>query len=170
MYYTGIGSRETPQEVLDSFMRIARYLSTKEYVLRSGGADGADLAFERGCDMVNGNKEVYLPWKGFNNSKSNLIVSEGKAFEIAAKYHPYWHNLKEGAKKLQARNSHQVLGRDLNTPSSFVICWTKGGKDLGGTVQAIRIARDNGIKVFNAGGYDTVREFEKDLAKYLKEV
>lgn len=168
IYYAGIGSRETPQEVLDSFMRIARYLANEGYTLRSGGAEGADLAFEKGCDMSNGYKEIYLPWKGFNGSKSNIVVSEGKAFEIAAKYHPYWHNLKDGAKKLQARNSHQVLGKDLNTPSSFIICWTKGGKDVGGTAQAIRIARDNGIRVFNAGGYTTVREFEVDLAKCLK--
>lgn len=168
MYYTGIGSRETPQEVLRSFMRIAKYLAKEGYTLRSGGADGADLAFEHGCYMASGKMEIYLPWKEFNGSKSNLVVSEGKAFEIAAKYHPYWHNLKDGAKKLQARNSHQVLGLDLNTPSSFVICWTKGGKDIGGTAQAIRIARDYKIKVFNAGGYDTVIAFEKDLAKYLK--
>lgn len=168
MYYAGIGSRETPEEVLDSFIRIARYLGKNGYTLRSGGADGADLAFEKGCSEVFGKKEIYLPWSGFNNSHSNMVLNNPKAFEIAAKYHPYWHNLKDGAKKLQARNSHQVLGYDLDTPSSFVVCWTKGGKDVGGTAQAIRIARDFEIRVFNAGTYETVRDFEKDLAKYIK--
>ena len=117
MYYAGIGSRETPQEVLDSFIRIGKYLANEGYTLRSGGAEGADLAFERGADSINGNKEIYLPWKRFGNSESNLVVSDGAAFEIAAKYHPYWNNLKTTSKKLQARNSHQVLGKDLNTPS-----------------------------------------------------
>lgn len=170
MYYAGIGSRETPDDVLKSFIRIAKYLAKEGYILRSGGAGGADLAFENGCDVEGGKKEIYLPWRCFNGSYSSLILSNPKAFDIAAKYHPYWHNLKDGAKKLQARNSHQVLGKNLETPSSFIICWTKGGKDIGGTAQAIRIARDNDIKVFNAGAYDTVLEFERDLAKYLKSI
>lgn len=59
--------------------------------------------------------------------------------------------LKDGAKKLQARNSHQVLGLDLNTPSDFIICWTKGGKGIGGTGQALRIAKAYNIPIFDCG-------------------
>ena len=93
--------------------------------MRSGGAKGADKAFEIGCDNYNGQKEIYLPWKGFEGSDSNLIVKDSKAFEI------------DGTRKLQARNSHQVLGLDLNTPTKFVICWTKNGKDQGALVRLL---------------------------------
>lgn len=82
--YAGIGSRETPKEFLDLFTRVAKYLSTKNCVLRSGGAKGSDKAFELGATK----KEIYLPWRGFEDSNSNLIVKDERAFEIAEKYHP----------------------------------------------------------------------------------
>ncbi len=49
--YAGIGSRDTPASILDLMTRIARRLSAREpwgYTLLSGGAAGADSAFERG--------------------------------------------------------------------------------------------------------------------------
>ena len=45
-YYTGIGSRKTPENILKKFKDIATFLETKQYILRSGGAEGADSAFE----------------------------------------------------------------------------------------------------------------------------
>lgn len=168
MYYTGIGSRNTPEKVLDLFTNIAKYLATKDFILRSGAADGADSAFEKGCDIVNGPKEIYLPWRGFNNSKSQLIVEDVDAFEIARKYHPYWTNLKAGAKKLQARNSHQVLGLDLHTPSEFIICYTENGKREGGTGQALRIAEDYHIPIFDVGAYDDIFNFRIDFWRFLE--
>ena len=138
--------------------------------MRSGGAEGADLAFEQGADRVNGQKEIYLPWKGFNNSSSDLVVTNQKAFDIAEKYHPYWKNLKDAAKKLQARNSCQVLGKDLCTFSDFVICYTKNGQGKGGTGQAIRIAKRMGIDVFDAGAYENLDVFYKDVISFVDDL
>ena len=70
MFYTGIGSRKTPKTILKLFTEVAIYLSKQGYILRSGGAKGADQAFERGAAK----KEIYLPWRNFENNKSNLIV------------------------------------------------------------------------------------------------
>lgn len=166
LYYAGIGSRETSQEFLDLFTRVAKYLSTKDCVLRSGGAKGSDKAFELGAT----HKEIYLPWKGFEGNNSNLIVKDERAFEIAAKYHPRWNYLSQVARLLQARNSHQILGNDLNSPSDFVICWTKGGKGGGGTGQAIRIAKDYNIPVFDCGKYANVKECAIELKNFLDEI
>ena len=152
IYYAGIGSRETTQEILEHFEYIAGVLANKGFILRSGGAKGADSAFEKGCDRVKGMKEIFLPWRGFENSTSQLFNISDEAIKIAATYHPYWYNLSQGAQKLQARNSYQVLGYNLNTPSNFIICYTKGGKGSGGTGQAIRIAKANNIPVFDFGG------------------
>lgn len=163
-FYAGIGSRETPKHVQEYFYNLAAFLASRGYILRSGGAD---KAFELGCDKVHGQKEIYLPWAKFEGSTSNLIVSNPKAYDIAKSLHPYWDNLSMGAKKLQSRNSHQVLGFDLETPSQFAICWTKGGKGLGGTGQALRIARHYGIPVFDAGAYETVDEVKKELKQFL---
>lgn len=162
VYYAGIGSRRTPVEFLDMFVQASAYMSRLRYVLRSGGADGADLAFERGA----GAKEVYLPWVGFNGSSSGLLPLP-EAFRVAEKYHPRWNYLNQGSKKLMARNVHQVLGRDLNTPSSFIVCWTPCGSGSGGTGQALRIARDYGIPVFDCGRFGSVAECVPELRKFM---
>ena len=52
MYYAGVGSRETPQDVLKIMWKIGKHLADKGYTLRSGGARGADAACENGCDIV----------------------------------------------------------------------------------------------------------------------
>lgn len=168
IYYAGIGSRETPNDILIIFEIIGKYLANKSYILRSGHALGSDQAFEKGCDTVEGKKEIYLPWKGFENSKSNLILEDIEAYKIAEKYHPYWFNLSQGAKKLQARNSHQVLGKDLNTPSNFIICWTKKGKGQGGTGQAIRIAKAYDIPIFDAGKYDNIGTIKNEVKRFIE--
>lgn len=169
-YYAGIGSRETPGEVLDVFIILGKFLAKHNYILRSGHAPGADITFENGCDIVNGKKEIYLPWSRFEGSNSNLIVKDDRAFEIAEKYHPYWARLSQGARKLQARNSHQVLGLDLSTPSNFVICWTKNGKGTGGTGQAIRIAKAYNIPVFDFGKYKDIEEGKNEFKIFFKTI
>jgi hypothetical protein len=167
IYYAGIGSRETPSDILCYFEKVSAFLARKDFVLRSGHAKGADQAFENGCDKAKGKKEIFLPWKSFEGSISDLIVKDIKAFEIGEKFHPNWNRLPDGARKLQARNSHQVLGWDLNTPSSFIICWTEGGWGQGGTGQALRIASHYNIPIFDAGSYSDVDSIKLYLKSFL---
>ena len=153
--YAGVGARKTPPEILQSMCEIAEHLAQCGYQLRSGAADGADSAFERGCDRAGGSKQIYLPWKGFNNHTSRLYPPTAEALQIAQRYHQAWHGLRSSVKKLMARNSYQVLGHDLTTPVQFVLCWTPDGattktsRQTGGTGQAIRIAAAHDIPVFN---------------------
>jgi hypothetical protein len=72
IYFAGIGSRETPIDVLDIMQKLSIVFAKKGWILRSGHAPGADQAFEKGCDKVNGPKEIYIPWKGFEGSTSDL--------------------------------------------------------------------------------------------------
>lgn len=161
-YVTGIGSRETPQEVGKLIIDvICPRLIRDGYILRSGGADGADSYFEMGYIKYHGEMDIYLPWKGFNNNPSNLYIGNSAldyqgALDIASKYHPRWNYLTDGARKLHTRNVFQILGRTLDNKSDVVICWTPDGcttnkttKDTGGTGQAIRIAYDYGIPIKN---------------------
>lgn len=147
--YTGVGSREIPKSVIGRIHIISRFLAGKGWTLRSGGADGADTAFEVGCDEGHGNKEIYLPWKGFNKSTSPLYTIPKEAFEIAATIHPNYTLLSVGAKRLHARNVLQVLGQDLSSPSDLVVCWTLDGKKSGGTRTAIVLAEYHKIPVIN---------------------
>lgn len=166
--YTGIGSRDIPQEIYSLFTKLGSSLAKCGYTLRSGGADGSDKAFEVGCDKYKGLKEIYVPWKGFNGSESELYNITDEMYRMAEKYHPYWNNLKNGAKKLHARNCSQILGNDLKTPTGFVICYTKDGKLQGGTAQALRIANDYKIKVFNAGLYGDLDNFVNDIKEWVE--
>lgn len=164
-FYAGIGSRATPNDILKEMEEMAQYLEKQGYILRSGGAPGADTAFEAGAI----NKEIYLPWKGFNNHPGGIYPPTEEAFNIASFYHPKWPFLTQGAQKLHARNVHQILGRDCNTPSAFVLCWTPGGSEApddkrGGTGQAIRVA--NGYKICVVNMFD--RLWETELWKVLK--
>jgi hypothetical protein len=130
---------------------IAEKLAMKGFTLRTGGADGADAAFEHGADRVSGMKEVFLPWKGFNGSQSNLFRIPEAATELASKIHPAWSRCSQGAQKLHARNTQQILGQNLDSESGFVICYARiiKGVPQGGTATAIKLAVRRSIPVFN---------------------
>lgn len=159
LFYAGVGSRETPIRVRGQMTALASYLTKHGWVLRSGAADGADTAFETGCNLVDSNKkQIILPWKGFNGSDSKLYLSWAfrpaillEAEAIAALVHPVWDKLSPPQKKLHTRNVFQVLGPTLVEPVKFVVCWTKNGKPTGGTATAINLAKSRGIPVFNMG-------------------
>ena len=153
-YYAGIGSRETPEFVCSVMSDIARFLAYNGYILRSGHAKGADQAFESGCDRAKGNKEIYLPWKGFEGSDSPYFNQSQLAFDMAKKYHPRWDGLSQGARHMHARNCYQVFGIDLDRPVDFVVCWTDGGKGSGGTGQVLRIAKSGCIPILDLGVYE----------------
>jgi len=145
-YYTGVGSRNTPNDILRLMTKIAKYLHDLGYTLRSGGAEGADKAFENSAGK---DKEIFLPWKGFNKSDSELYKIPFDALMMAKDVHPCWGNCSEAVRRLHARNVLQVYGHDLNSCSDFLICWTKNAKTVGGTAIAIKLAELNNIPIFN---------------------
>ena len=107
MYYTGIGSRKTPANVLKQMKAIAFDLKVMGFILRSAGANGADKAFEEGAHSDH--SDVYLPWKEFNGNQSALILDDMKfkedAYKIAYQYHPNWMACNAAARAFMARNS-----------------------------------------------------------------
>lgn len=170
--YAGIGSREIPLHYWDWFKELGEYFASIGWKLRSGHAKGSDQAFEMGCILNNGLKEIYLPWQGFNGAPTkegyfNSVRLE--AMRIASQYHPNWDRLNNTSMLLHGRNSHQILGQDLETSVDVVICWTPNGEMVGGTAQALRIAQDKGIPIFNAGKYKTLREAKQSLRTFLEE-
>jgi len=173
-YYTGIGSRETPDDILQEMTHIASVLACHEFVLRSGGAYGADTAFETGCDIQDGCKTIFLPWKNFNKNNSSLHLISDEAMELAGDvYGDGWKYRKTPVKLLMARNVYQVVGMNLDTPSEFVLCWTPDGCEsektrkptTGGTGQAIALASRNLVPVFNFANKNRIEEFRTFMEK-----
>lgn len=182
-YYAGIGSRETPQGILDAFYEIGRQATVLDWTLRSGRAPGADSFFEKGCIAANGACEIFVPWSGFPNG-SDLRMRPAYVFDrldagqqaaakaSVAKYHPAPDRLSPGAMKLMARNYCQMHGPKTDSPATdLVVCYTKDGRASGGTGQAIRMAEDAGITVLNAHGYeDRPDDFVRDVIAYMRTV
>jgi hypothetical protein len=167
--YTGIGSRKTPQDVLELMTYIARRLDADGWVLRSGGAPGADTAFAAGSSR----REVFLPWPGFGTELCPVLARPSpEAFNLAARHHPTWTKLSSGARALLARDGHQVLGQGLDDPSRFVLCWTPDGatehttRETGGTGQAIRVAVAHSVPVYNLARDDHRRLWHSLVEEY----
>jgi hypothetical protein len=172
MYYAGIGSRKTPAQILFTMTKIARTFAQHGWILRSGGAAGADTAFSNGAGEL---AHIYLPWHGFGTPTSGrAFIYSSDAMEFAKQFHPTWSRLSWTAKKLMARNTHQILGHDALGRSSIVICWTPDGaetlttRETGGTGQAIRMAVHYNVPVFNLkrpGRLDDLRRWYKKQPK-----
>ena len=132
-YFAGIGSRKTPQNILELITTIAQVLATKGYTLRSGGADGADKAFESGAIL----KEILRPKH-----------ATPQAIQLAMSMHPNPNACNDYVRKLHGRNAQIILGPNLDTIVDFVVCYSKN-ENAGGTSLGIKIARQNSIPVFN---------------------
>jgi hypothetical protein len=153
-YYTMIGSRETPEDILRLMGHIAEKLAGLHWTGRSGGANGADSALEEGCSRkLCSSMEIYLPWEGFNGRSSDNrgYINTPKLLQ---KLHTLLGNdaLVE-LRHFTQRNVYQLLGKDLSTPSKFVICWAKptgvGDNCKGGTGTAVKLGIANGVEIIN---------------------
>lgn len=154
--YAGIGSRETPPEVLNQMTELAKELESKGYTLRSGGAQGADTAFEKGSTK----KEIFYAKDATDQTR-----------KIAKEIHPNPSALGSTGLNLMARNTNQIFGKNLDTSVDFVIAWTKDGLtdyrkrsiQSGGTGQAIDMASRKGIPVINMKNPDWRQELDSVL-------
>lgn len=156
---TVVGSRETPPEWLSAIQQVGETMATAGWVLRSGGAPGADEYAERGWDQGRKAKEIYEPWPGWRNWEGRLMPPQTDvdwigAEAIAKAHHPNWPAIKRAGLltfRLMCRNSFQVLGPDLKTKSRALIAWTPKGSGSGGTGQALRIARAYAVPILDMG-------------------
>ena len=151
--YAGIGSRETPSEVLDIMALIARTLNSAGYTLQTGNAIGADKAFRDNAT----NTTVFTPADATDRTR-----------EIAKEIHPMGQSLdKKRGLDLHARNTNQVFGSNLDTPVDFVVFYAEESNNpnrpKGGTGQAVELARRKGIPTFNLADPNVLTELGKFL-------
>jgi len=136
--YAGIGSRETPPQALTWMAWLGQKLERMDYTLRSGGAKGADSAFEKYVTQ----KEIYHP----KDEIPDWCFTRIRDF-VPSNYN--FNGMKPYIQRLLARNMMQIWGRNGDNPVDFVICWTKDGKDTGGTGYAMRAAASVEIPIYN---------------------
>ncbi|MYE82137.1 MAG: hypothetical protein F4X36_09920 [Gammaproteobacteria bacterium] len=148
--YAGVGSRRTPPEILEAMSDIAQTLGDAGTALSTGGADGADKAFETGALRTDAPITVHTPWPGYNgyrpgrdpqtdidivhpNSTASL---QGRTYaDLAREHHPYWNRCSRGARALFVRNVSILAGAlddDGGTrPVRAVIGYTPNGLAAG---------------------------------------
>ena len=169
MTYAGIGSRETPKEVMDQMTELAKELESKGYTLRSGGAQGADTAFERG---VKSKKEIFPGGQKAGERELKIareIHPNPKALDNSKSPAFVWN--------LMARNTNQVFGKNLDTSVDFVIAYTQDGLTdytkrtikSGGTGQAIDMASRKSIPVINLANSNWRQELDRVISLLSQE-
>lgn len=172
-YYTGVGSRETPADVLQLMFRIGRVMCALGYKGRSGAAPGADTAFWQGAQDSPFYGEVgfvnYLPdatmfnKPAFGNivpdhaeevyDATSFIHTYEQAQQLALEARGSFEGLYAGGIKLHTRNAYQVLGGDLDLPSKELFCYAepvgKRGRVRGGTNTAVMLAQRFNVPIHN---------------------
>jgi hypothetical protein len=172
-YYAGVGARKSPTDILAQMYDIAGDLACKGYTLRSGGAEGADEFFYKGAGALAGSWEIFLPKERFRGFLSK-VFGDGSFVTHETSLQAYimatgllgeshWNALDSFGKACHARNCHQVLGANLDSPVDFVLCWTPGGATTGGTATAIKLAKKHGIPVINMFNKDWRQQLEMVL-------
>lgn len=173
--YAGVGSRQTPTAIAVLMRRLAARLAADGYTLHSGGAQGADQAFEQGALEAGGKLHVFRPGPPLRHPHhidSSLLHAFPEALTLAKRTHPAWGRCSPAAQLLHARNGFQVLSADLASPVRFLVAWTPdyaldpAGRVVsvsGGTGQAVRLAVARQIPVFHLGHEPHLKRIESYL-------
>ena len=155
MIFTLVGSRKAPEFIQYVASEIGRYLASKGYVRRSGGALGMDSAWLKYGPYDN--DEIYR----HDNRRGCINVCDydlHEYMELAESLVPRWDYLDDVSKLLHARNCCQVLGTDLKTPSKALFYYAELSNKCvkGGTASSVRLAQRHNIPTFNLRDKDVL--------------
>lgn len=156
--YAGIGSRQITEDERQCIDAWAKWLKREyNYVVVSGNADGADIAFQT---AANSQCYIMLPWNRFNADHYDpagsmghwVLGDERRGNQYVDSLHPAPRGLSRGGRACMARNFYQVAGHGECPQVDFVLCCANenGPGDVwGGTGHAVRVATKLGIPYFN---------------------
>lgn len=184
MTYAGIGSRETPKEILELMTKAAAWLEGKGYTLRSGAAAGADTAFENGVESKKqifkgfdkvGQKEIAIAHELYPDLQGAMDRARTKKIEKKLKAGASQEEAEKAGERsawaiqnLMARNTNQIFGAKLDTPVDFVLFYAEENpknklRPKGGTGQAVEMARRKGIPTINMASADWRKQLTATL-------
>lgn len=163
MTYAGIGSRETPLSMLKTMTKVADMLAKKGYTLNSGGAIGADVAFEGKSYPTSFTAKEDINEKTLKMKKGETVDIGNTRFTAAY----YLHTKKDP--RLQISSVERNSAGTPNTVSFSPFDVTKnkyGNAETAKTVASEIHPRWSGLKDFakNLMARNTYQIFGKDLA------
>ena len=166
--YAGVGSRETPEDILELMSELGKALCEDGWILSSGDAIGADRAFYEGARRASNFSEamvrIYLSRNGFWNGHEAVYVGSKpglldattftdtyeQAKQMALEARGSFERLSPGGIALHTRNVFQIHGHTLQDKVKALVYWGipkgKGEKVHGGTNTALQLAIKSGIE------------------------
>lgn len=165
--YAGMSNPDTPETVTAQMKRLATYLEEQGYTLRTNGGKGGEEAFEQGVER----KEIHLPWKRFNDRDSKFNRTSDEAKAVIRQFAPSFDTLKPAVQTIVASKAHVILGKDLQNPVKFLVCWSQDGAEsssekspkTGYIGVAIALASSLKIPVFNLQKPDALDRLKQFL-------
>lgn len=165
--YAGLGDNQTPENILEVIRITAILLAHDAHLCITGGCQGAEQAFANGALIAGGRVRIFLPWQSFESlwiaklptDRTEIITlqeDDKAAFDSVKTFHPAYDKLTPSVKAINARYFNILANAQM------LICWTKEGKLIGSTGQAIRIATYMHLPIFNLGIQETL---DKMIAK-----
>ena len=162
------GNDNPPEFVINIIGRLIPIVESLGYIVRSGGMKGIDNFVETFTRKV----ELHLPWKGFDNKDSKSTFNSEEAKEYAKRCHPTWDGIKPAAQAFFAKNVRMVYGKELKSPTQFVVIWSEDGAEqtidrtarTGMAGHILALARQLRIPVFNLQNQDA----EQRILRYLE--
>jgi hypothetical protein len=148
---------------------LASSLQHRDFTLRSGGAQGADSAFEAGTSIADIYTVDYFDTY-IHHTRDSMLVLRDKAFFSIDLFHPNPHAVhsKPYVRRLMARNFLQIRGHgDTPILSEFVLCWTPQASGSGGTGQALRMAKAWKIPVYDLGSPVVLSEIQQNYDAFI---
>lgn len=176
--YTVTGAHEPDEAITEITESILKNLVNSKYVARLG--HDVRSPFEvmvRGVLLrFGGLKKYYLPWKKFgtvDELEMEIASPDEEAYCIAAHYHPGFNDLSPPVRAIIARTVHMLLGKDLHSPVSFLLCYDKYGYESSEKMKIktttlgvmLSIAQDSRIPVFNIRREESIIKFVDYIRK-----
>jgi hypothetical protein len=163
--YAILLNKGVPDNELDYIKSLIPKLS-KDYILRTSGLEPNELFYN-----LADKKELYLPWRDFNNLQSKFTWTDDKALEICSIFSPTFKDIKDSVKKIIATSVRVILGNTLKSRVTFFITYSEDGCEsvknksfkTGNVGLPIALASTIKIPVFNLGNPESKAKLERYL-------
>jgi hypothetical protein len=151
--YALLLDNKTPEDVIARVATVIKKLEKQGYTLRTS----INSPILKGLEAQVTRKEIYLPWKDFENHTSELCWSTPRSDAIAQQAQPAYNSLNKGVKKILSMNARVICGNKMVSPCLFLLTWSLDGAENEGNVRSttgfmghpITIASRLGVPVIN---------------------
>lgn len=160
----------------ETMLKLLKVLASKNFVMRYMFDNNVSF-LKTMADVEGLTKEAYLPWKKMapDLASKALTFARRKAYEAASYYSPKFNTFPPAIRCIRSMAIHSLLGKDVNNPSNFLLCWSECGtevmtrdtdfKKLGNNGNFLTPCKDLNIPVYNIAKEESL----KSLIEYIKE-